>query len=210
VCIGRTRDRRCTCRPFRGVDPVICARLEDAGLPPASVAAAGMYDVLEHVEDEINALRQVHRLLCPGGRLFLTVPAYRWLFSADDTMAGHFRRYKIRSLGHAAVGGGFRMEYATYMFWPLPPAILLLRTLPSLVGLRQGTDPERMSSEHAPKGPAAWLIGSYTRRRASGERFQWVAAVWTSRSRSDEKFRLLAARRAQMLSRIPQHPGSRW
>ena len=58
----------------RGIDPVICARLEDIGLAPASVAAAGMFDVLEHIEDEGAALREVHALLQVGGRVFLTVP----------------------------------------------------------------------------------------------------------------------------------------
>lgn len=68
----------------RGVDPVICARLEDVGLAAGSVAAAGMFDVLEHIEDEAGALQQVHALLRPGGLLFLTVPAYALLHSVDD------------------------------------------------------------------------------------------------------------------------------
>ena len=58
----------------RGVDPVICATLEDAGIRPGSVAAAGMFDVLEHIEDENAALSEVRKLLASGGRLFLTVP----------------------------------------------------------------------------------------------------------------------------------------
>jgi 2-polyprenyl-3-methyl-5-hydroxy-6-metoxy-1,4-benzoquinol methylase len=58
---------------------VICARLEDAGLPPMSIDAGGMFDVLEHIEDEVAALRHVHALLCPGGRLFRTVPADQFL-----------------------------------------------------------------------------------------------------------------------------------
>jgi hypothetical protein len=47
----------------RGIDPVICARLEDLDLPPASTAAAGMFDVLEHLKDERAALRQVHKCI---------------------------------------------------------------------------------------------------------------------------------------------------
>ena len=107
----------------RGIDPVICARLEDAELPPASIAAAGMFDVLEHIEDEAAALRRVHGLLRPGGRLFLTVPAYQFLFSVDDRIAGHFRRYTIASLTGALLESGFRVELASYMFAPLPPLV---------------------------------------------------------------------------------------
>ncbi|PJE24618.1 MAG: hypothetical protein CK431_05060 [Mycobacterium sp.] len=142
----------------RGLDPVICARLEDIGLTPGSVSAAGMFDVLEHIEDEAGALRQVHSLLRSGGRLFLTVPAYAFLHSTDDVVAGHFRRYTLRKLKRALVGVGFRPEYATYIFAPLPPFVFLLRTLPSLRGRRQPEDEEQQTSEHVREGLSARII----------------------------------------------------
>jgi hypothetical protein len=52
---------------MRGVDPVICARLEDVRMAPGSVRAAGMFDMSEPIEDEGGALRQVRALLRPGG-----------------------------------------------------------------------------------------------------------------------------------------------
>ena len=142
----------------RGVDPVICATLGDARIRPGSVAAAGMFDVLEHIEDENAALSQVRKLLASGGRLFLTVPAYSFLFSSDDHAAGHFRRYTISGLARALAKAGFRIGFASYMFAPLPPAVLVLRTLPSLLGLRKGADPDRDAAEHAPRGVAARLM----------------------------------------------------
>ncbi len=142
----------------RGIDPVICARLEDADLPPASFAAAGMFDVLEHIEDETATLRQVHTLLRPGGQLFLTVPAYPFLHSADDVMAGHFRRYTLSSLTRVLAKSGFRVEFASYIFAPLPPLVFFLRTVPSHLGLRRGADPERDAAEHIPEGMAARLM----------------------------------------------------
>jgi SAM-dependent methyltransferase len=142
----------------RGVDPVICARLEDSGMAPGSVSAAGMFDVLEHIEDEAGALQQVHALLGPGGRLFLTVPAYAFLHSADDVAAGHFRRYTLRSLKRAVIGNGFMPEYSTYLFAPLPPGVLLLRTLPSVLGLRHSGDTELQASDHVRQGLAARII----------------------------------------------------
>jgi SAM-dependent methyltransferase len=142
----------------RGVDPVICARLEDLGMANGAVSAAGMFDVLEHIEDEAGALQQVHALLRPGGLLLLTVPAYAFLHSADDVAAGHFRRYTLRSLTRAVTDSGFRPEYATYLFAPLPPLVLLLRTLPSLVGLRRPADAELQASEHVRQGFSARVI----------------------------------------------------
>jgi SAM-dependent methyltransferase len=142
----------------RGIDPVICARLEDTDLVPASIAAAGMFDVLEHIEDEASALRQVNALLLPSGLLFLTVPAYQFLFSIDDRSAGHFRRYTISSLTRVLLSAGFRIEFASYMFAPLPPLIFLLRTLPTWLRLRRGTSLERDAAEHTPSGLAARLM----------------------------------------------------
>jgi SAM-dependent methyltransferase len=143
----------------RGVDPVICARLEDVGMAPGSVAAAGMFDVLEHIEDEAGALQQVHALLRPGGLLFLTVPAYALLHSADDVAAGHFRRYTLRSLTRTIIGSGFRPEYVTYLFAPLPPFVLLFKTLPSLLGLRRPADAELQVSDHVRQGFSVHIIG---------------------------------------------------
>ncbi len=142
----------------RGIDPVICARLEDMQLSAASVSAAGMFDVLEHIEDEATALQQVRTLLRPSGRLFLTVPAYQFLFSVDDTVAGHFRRYTISSLARTLERSRFRVDFASYIFAPLPPIVFAVRTAPSRLGLRRGGDPERDAAEHAPNGVAARLM----------------------------------------------------
>jgi SAM-dependent methyltransferase len=155
----------------RGIDPVICARLEDAGFAADSIAAAGMFDVLEHIEDDAAALRQVHCLLRPGGQLFLTVPAYPALFSEDDRLAGHFRRYTLASLTRVLAGSGFEIRFASYMFAPLPPLVFLLRTMPTRLGLRRGADPERDAADHAPSGLAAHVMG-----RLLDMEWRWLAA----------------------------------
>jgi hypothetical protein len=142
----------------RGIDPVICARLEDLESVKANFAAAGLFDVLEHIEDEAAALRRVHGLLSQRGRLFVTVPAYQFLFSVDDTTAGHFRRYTISSLLRTLNRSGFRIEFASYIFAPLPPLVFLFRTAPSRFGLRNWVDCNRDAAEHTSTGIAAWLM----------------------------------------------------
>jgi SAM-dependent methyltransferase len=151
----------------RGVEHVLCARLEDAGLKPASFAAAGIFDVLEHVENETGFLALVHPALKPGGWLFLTVPAYQFLFSIDDTKAGHFRRYTLSTLARTLAKSRFQLLFATYIFAPLPPLIFLLRTVPIRLGMRRGADSERDLAEHAPRGLAASLIDEWRRSRRS-------------------------------------------
>lgn len=142
----------------RGVDPVICAPLEGIGLPSGCAASIGMFDVLEHIEDEAAALGIIHSILEPSGRLFLTVPAYQFLHSAEDDSAGHFRRYTIPQLCRVLAGSKFRVEYSSYFFAPLPPLIFCARTIPSRLGIRRTKTHENAGSEHMPGGPAAWLM----------------------------------------------------
>ena len=142
----------------RGVDPVICGRLEDVSMPPGSAASVGLFDVLEHIEDEAGALKLIHSLLEPSGRLFLTVPAYQFLWSSEDREAGHFRRYSMSHLHRVLANSNFRIEFSSYIFTPLPPLVFLSRTIPTWVGMRHRGNHEVASSQHAPRGPAAWMM----------------------------------------------------
>src|ERR1051326_6914805 len=129
--VGRGRGGARNARQ-RGVESVVCARLEDAGFPPATIPAVGLFDVLEHIEDDRSFLRSIGALLVPGGRLYLSVPAYRVLWSSEDVHAGHYRRYRLSGLRRLLVLAGFRVEYSSSLFWPLPAPIFLLPTLPSV------------------------------------------------------------------------------
>ena len=142
----------------RGIESIVCARLEEAGFPAKCFAAAGMFDVLEHIADEAAVLNEIRKLLVPGGRLFVTVPAFQTLYSADDRAAGHHRRYSPSHLAGVLKRAGFRVEYQTSLFWPLPLPVFLFRTLPSWFGRLGGDEPERASSDHAPTGIAARLM----------------------------------------------------
>ena len=120
----------------RGVEQVICSTLEDAGFRERSLPAAGLFDVIEHVQEDQQFLGMIRRLLVPDGRLYITVPAYSWLWSADDVFAGHHRRYTLASLGKALHRSGLDVEFASYIFCLLPPPVFLVRSIPSRFGLR--------------------------------------------------------------------------
>lgn len=159
----------------RGLDPVICSTLDDAGFAEGSLPAAGLFDVLEHIKDDAGVLRQLARLIAPGGRLYLTVPAYQWLWSNEDVISGHHRRYTRRRLSDLVHAAGFTVEFATYFFWPLPLPILLLRAIPARLGRRPTIDLDAIRRELKP--PSATAVRaimaklSLERRRiASGRR----------------------------------------
>lgn len=134
----------------RGLAPVVCATLEDAGFRPGSLPAAGLFDVLEHLPDDRAVLESLARLIPFGGRLYLTVPALSWLWSDDDDLAGHHRRYTRRSLRRVVEAAGFSVDTDTYLFAPLPLPILALRVVPTRLGLRRPADAATLKQELEP------------------------------------------------------------
>jgi methyltransferase family protein len=131
----------------RGLENVICATLEDANFRPHSLPAAGLFDVVEHISNDAGFFRALRDRVIIGGRIYLTVPAYQWLWSAEDVAAGHFRRYTLSSLASVLGQSGFEVEFASYMFSPLPLPILLKRTIPSLLGRRKAGNSEEAIRE---------------------------------------------------------------
>jgi SAM-dependent methyltransferase len=140
----------------RGVQTVVQATTAGAGFAEQSLESVGLFDVIEHIEDDISFLTSIRALLKPGGRLYTTVPAYSLLWSFEDEVAGHFRRYTLSSLTSVMKRAGFVPEFATYIFRPLPVPILLLRALPSRLWRRRTSSlMSRARREHKPGGLVA-------------------------------------------------------
>jgi SAM-dependent methyltransferase len=74
------------------------------------------FDVLEHCEPESGALKEMHRVLAPRGRLLLSVPAYQWAWTDHDVQAGHYRRYTRPRLLAAVEGAGLVVRRCTHGF----------------------------------------------------------------------------------------------
>ncbi|WP_392545030.1 class I SAM-dependent methyltransferase [Oryzobacter telluris] len=74
------------------------------------------FDVIEHCDPEDVALAEVRRVLRPGGRFLMSVPAYTWAWSDFDVANGHHRRYTRGRAVDAVERAGFRVERATYGF----------------------------------------------------------------------------------------------
>lgn len=141
---------------------VICSTLEDANFFPNSISAVGLFDVLEHIKDDTKFLAQLKDLLKPEGKLYLTVPAYNILWSVEDEITGHYRRYNLRNLVVQLKAIGYKIEYSTYFFSFLPIPIFLLRTIPSKLGWRQEGNLETTEKEHKPNlGVIRSLLDSY-------------------------------------------------
>lgn len=124
----------------RGLDKIICASLSDVDGLSQNI---GLFDVLEHIEDDHQFLRLTHTKLTPGGKLFITVPAYNWLWSDADESAYHFRRYNKKSLCKLLSENGFKVRQCRGFFLLLIVPILLMRVIPYRLGFRKLLTPER-------------------------------------------------------------------
>ncbi len=127
--------------------PTIAAAFQDLTLPSKSIPAAGLFDVLEHIEDDRGALLRLHDALAPGGMLYLAVPTHAALWSQEDIEAGHFRRYTMGGLRRLLEETGFEPVFASYYFAAMILPILLLRALPYRLGLT-GVRKTRSADDH--------------------------------------------------------------
>jgi SAM-dependent methyltransferase len=139
----------------RGLSNVICATTNTAKFIEHSLPAVGLFDVIEHIEDDLAFLKSVRELMKKNALLYVTVPAYSFLWSAEDVFAGHFRRYDLGSILNVLQLAGFQVEFSSYIFRFLPIPVFLLRTMPYKLGLSKT---ERISNttsrDHAVKGGA--------------------------------------------------------
>ena len=103
----------------------------DAPLPDLPGVARGAYDlvavldVVEHIEDDVAALKGMASLLRPGGKILIAVPAHQWLWSAHDVVNHHHRRYSRGSLVEAIAAAGLRprkLSYFNSLLFPLAAA----------------------------------------------------------------------------------------
>jgi ubiquinone/menaquinone biosynthesis C-methylase UbiE len=90
-----------------------------------SVVAA--FDVLEHIDDDEAALKEWSRVLKPGGKVVMTVPAYDWLWTDHDVSLQHFRRHTRKTVAEKAKKAGLDVSKTSYA---------IVFSLPLVVGFR--------------------------------------------------------------------------
>lgn len=107
----------------------------DLHAPPfeAQFELIGLFDVLEHLPDDLQVLRDLRPLLAREGVLLLTVPAHQSLWSYFDQASRHCRRYEPVELESKLIRAGYQVEYITQYMASIFPLVWLERRLASLV-----------------------------------------------------------------------------
>ncbi len=113
----------------RGAGEVVSGSVLEMPFAEDSFDLAVSLDVIEHLEDDLGALRELRRTVAPGGALLVTVPAYQWLWSGHDEINHHHRRYTRRSLQRVAEQAGWQQARTTYFNSLLLPVAIVLRIL---------------------------------------------------------------------------------
>jgi SAM-dependent methyltransferase len=138
----------------RQLGEIVAGSVLEMPFADGSFDLAVSLDVIEHLEDDLAALRELRRVVAPGGALLVTVPAYQWLWSGHDEINHHHRRYTRRSLQHAAEQSGWSQTRTTYFNSLLLPVAIILRVLD-----RFSTKTTESSLDlWVPPAPINWLL----------------------------------------------------
>lgn len=112
-------------------------------------------DVLEHIDDDARAVREITRVLRPGGAFVFSVPAHPWLFGPHDAALFHRRRYVERGLRDLVEHAGLRIGRLSYWNSTLFPLYCVHRLLGRFWG-----SPSTHSDVQAPPGVLNELLSS--------------------------------------------------
>ena len=121
--------------------PVGDAPLPDLpGVPKGSYDLVAVLDVVEHIEDDVAALKGMASLLKPGGKILIAVPAHQWMWSAHDVVNHHHRRYSKGSLVKAIEAAGLKPRKLAYFNSLLFPLAAAARIAGRLTGREDSDD----------------------------------------------------------------------
>lgn len=125
------------------------AHVAGDGPPPLAPGQRmlGMFDVLEHLDDDEATLRWAASVLEPGGVLVVTVPAHPFLFDEADVLAFHRRRYRKRELADRIRAAGFEIRLLTHFMSPLVPMLVAARSFGRLLRRKGKTAADQRKAE---------------------------------------------------------------
>lgn len=152
-----SEDALAFCRE-RGLDKVTHGAAEELPYEDGMFDLVTAFDVVEHMDDDVAGLREMRRVLRPGGRVLLFVPTFMFLWGVQDDVSNHRRRYRLPELRRVLDQAGFEVERSTYANITFFAPILMVRQFMRLTGLK--TDTENTINVPALNGVFGWFLGT--------------------------------------------------
>lgn len=149
--------------------PLLHFDLVQCPLPDASLDGISMLNVFEHIQDDLSALKQVYRILKPGGVAVIEVPSGPDLFDSYDRTLMHYRRYNLRDLVKMARLTGFQVVKQSHLGVFLYPGFWLVKKKNRLLDALR---PEHSIEERARKDEA--VISQEIRTTGGNPLFRWL------------------------------------
>ena len=137
--VDLSEDALAFCRE-RGLDKVRLGAGEELPYEDGTFDLVTAFDVVEHMDDDLAGLREMRRVLRPGGRVLLFVPAFMFLWGLQDDVSNHRRRYRLPELRRVLEQAGFEIERTTYANITFFLPILLMRQLMRLTGVKADSE----------------------------------------------------------------------
>jgi len=120
----------------RGLQKVKSGSAEQLPYEDESFDLVTALDVVEHLDDDLAGLKEMRRVLRPGGRALIFVPTFMFLWGLQDDVSNHRRRYRLSQLERVMAEAGFEVERSTYVNFTFFMPILLIRQLMKLTGIK--------------------------------------------------------------------------
>src|SRR5678816_2484856 len=130
-----SEDALAFCRE-RGLEKVELGAGEELPYDDGTFDLVTALDVVEHMDNVLAGLKEMRRVLRPGGRVLLFVPTFMFLWGLQDDVSHHRRRYRMPELGRVLEQAGFEIERTTYANITFFMPILAMRKLMRLTGIK--------------------------------------------------------------------------
>ena len=152
-----SEDALAFCRE-RGLENVKLGAAEELPYDDGTFDLVTALDVVEHLDDDLAGLREMRRVLRPGGRVLLFVPTFMFLWGLQDDVSNHRRRYRMPELRRVLEQAGFEIERTTYANITFFMPILAMRKLMRLTGIK--AESENNINVSALNGVLARMLGA--------------------------------------------------
>jgi len=117
----------------RGMNALVLGDAQSLPFGENRFDLVAVLDVLEHLDDDCQALREIWRVLKPGGAVVFTVPAFMSLWSVHDIALAHKRRYLFGEIHDKVTRAGFKLRCLSYAICPLLPIVFVFRKVQNLL-----------------------------------------------------------------------------